>query len=107
MAHTAIVDAERVATLAKALAHPARVEIVELLATQSECRGSDVFAELPLAQSTVSEHLRVLKDAGIIHASRVGTSMVYCLHYGALDELAAATAALSGTATDMTRECGS
>ena len=83
------IDAERVAALAKALAHPARVQIVELLASQCECRGADVFAELPLAQSTVSQHLRVLKEAGIVAASPAGTSMVYCLDPAALSELGA------------------
>ena len=87
-------DAEKVAALAKALAHPTRVQIVELLARQAECRGADVFAELPLAQSTVSEHLRVLKDAGVVSASPVGTSMVYCLDPAALATLAAAIEAL-------------
>jgi ArsR family transcriptional regulator len=79
-------DAERVATLAKALAHPTRVQIVELLARQVECRGSDVFGELPLAQSTISEHLRVLKEAGIVSASPVGTGMLYCLDPQILSE---------------------
>jgi len=72
-------SAGKTAAIAKALAHPARVQIVQLLAEQSECRGADVFSELPLAQSTVSEHLRVLKDAGLVTATPVGTSAVYCL----------------------------
>jgi ArsR family transcriptional regulator, arsenate/arsenite/antimonite-responsive transcriptional repressor len=87
-------DAERIAALAKALAHPARVQIVELLARQAECRGADVFAELPLAQSTVSEHLRVLKDAGVVSASPVGTSMLYCLDGDTLAELAKAVGSI-------------
>lgn len=85
--YSTTVDAVRVAEIAKALAHPARVQIVELLARQAECRGADVFAELPLAQSTVSEHLRVLRDAGVVSSSPVGTSTVYCLRYSALEEL--------------------
>lgn len=70
---------EQVAGIARALAHPARVRIVNLLAEQTECRGHDVFSELPLAQSTVSEHLRVLKDAGVVQSQPVGSAMVYCL----------------------------
>ncbi len=70
---------ERMVLVAKALAHPARVRIVRLLASQTECRGQDVFSELPLAQSTVSQHLRVLKEAGLLKARPLGTSMVYCL----------------------------
>lgn len=70
---------ERLASIAKALAHPARVHIVRLLSRQPECRGSDVFAELPLAQSTVSQHLAVLREAGIVSSHAVGQSHVYCL----------------------------
>jgi ArsR family transcriptional regulator len=75
---TGVTD-EDLAQLARALSHPARVHIVRLLAAQAECRGSDVFADVPLSQSTVSEHLRVLIDAGVVTARRVGTSSVYCL----------------------------
>lgn len=89
-------NAEKVATLAKALGHPARVQIVELLARQRECRGADVFAELPLAQSTVSEHLRVLREAGIVSSSPVGTGAVYCLDPGALSVLSEAVTELCG-----------
>jgi ArsR family transcriptional regulator len=71
--------AEELASIAKALAHPARVRIVELLACETECRGQEIFSELPLAQSTISEHLRVLKDAGLVTSHAVGTAMVYCL----------------------------
>lgn len=78
-------DDDRTASVARALAHPARVRIVRLLAAQSECRGADVFGELPLAQSTVSEHLRVLKDAGIVNSRPEGTGTVYCLAPGAFD----------------------
>ena len=77
---------EQLATTAKALAHPARVRIVRLLAAQNECRGHDVFAGLPLAQSTISQHLRVLKDAGVILSPAIGTSMVYCLNKPVLEE---------------------
>jgi len=80
-------DDTRVASVARALAHPARVRIVELLAAETECRGADVFSELPLAQSTISEHLRILKDAGLITSRPVGTGMVYCLVPGAFDDL--------------------
>lgn len=65
--------------LAKALAHPARIKILRLLAAQSECRGHELFSSLELAQSTVSEHLRVLKQAGLVCGRPVGTAMVYCL----------------------------
>ncbi len=91
------VDDSTFAALSRALANPARVRILRLLAEQTECRGADVFSELPLAQSTVSEHLRVLREAGLLNAHPVGTSMVYCLvpevlreYRDAVGELAAA-----------------
>jgi len=80
-------DPERLAALCRALAHPTRVRILELLAQQAECRGAEVFGELPLAQSTISEHLRVLKDAGVVSARPVGTSMVYCIVREAVEQL--------------------
>ena len=79
-------EADRVAAVARALAHPARVRIVKLLASQTECRGADVFGELPLAQSTISEHLRILKDAGVVSSRPEGNRMVYCLTPGVFDE---------------------
>ncbi|MDT8435005.1 MAG: metalloregulator ArsR/SmtB family transcription factor [Anaerosomatales bacterium] len=78
---------EQLATVARALANPARVRILRLLAAQDQCRGSEVFAQLPLAQSTISEHLRVLKQAGLVSSHPVGTGMVYCLQRGPADEL--------------------
>lgn len=77
---------DELALVAKALAHPARIRIVRLLAAQVECRGHEVFSELPLAQSTISEHLRVLKDAGLVSAQPVGTAMVYCLVASVLED---------------------
>jgi len=81
-------DDATTAAVARALAHPARLQILRLLATQTECGGSEVFSELPLAQSTVSEHLRVLKDAGLVVSHSYGTSMLYCLVPDVLDAFA-------------------
>lgn len=72
------------ALVARALAHPARVRIVRLLAANPECAGTEVFAELPLAQSTISQHLRVLKEAGVVASHAVGSGSVYCLVPGLL-----------------------
>jgi len=90
-------DDSRVATVARALAHPSRVRIVKLLAAQTECRGADVFGELPLAQSTISEHLRVLKDAGIVTSRPDGPGMVYCLAPGAFDDFIDAVTGIANT----------
>lgn len=68
------------AVLAKALAHPARVRILKILSTLEKsggCLNSDLVSELGLAQSTVSEHLRVLKQAGFITAESIPPKMCY------------------------------
>lgn len=88
-------DEERVAAIAHALAHPARVRILRLLAAQEACSGAEVFSELPLAQSTISQHLAVLKHAGLVHATPVGTSMLYCITAEPLSELGSALAVLA------------
>jgi len=66
-------------TIAKALAHPARLQLLRTLANQSECRGAELFGDLPLAQSTVSQHLSVLKDAGLVRSHPAGQGSTYCL----------------------------
>lgn len=71
--------------IAHALAHPARMRILRLLASQDECCGADIFSGIPLAQSTISEHLRVLRTANLVASHHVGTGMVYCLVTETLD----------------------
>jgi ArsR family transcriptional regulator, arsenate/arsenite/antimonite-responsive transcriptional repressor len=93
-----MLDDDRTAEIAKALGHPARIRIVRMLAAQSECAGAELFSGLPLAQSTISEHLRVLKDAGLVHARPVGTGMVYCVEAGPLAEFAGSIAGIADTA---------
>ena len=90
---------EQMALVAKALAHPARIHIVALLAAQTECRGHELFSELPLAQSTISEHLRVLKDSGLVTSKPVGTAMSYCLASTALDEFQRAVGEIAAKAS--------
>jgi ArsR family transcriptional regulator len=72
-------EQNRIAKLAKAIAHPARVAILEHLAETDACVCGDLVDVLPLAQATVSQHLRELKSAGLIKGSIKGTSMCYCL----------------------------
>jgi ArsR family transcriptional regulator, arsenate/arsenite/antimonite-responsive transcriptional repressor len=76
-----------IATLLKALAHPARVAILEHLLKVKTCICGDLVNELPLAQATVSQHLKELKNAGIIKGSIEGTSVCYCISENALDAL--------------------
>ena len=70
---------DELAMLAKALGHPARVQIVRLLVRQEACICGDIVDELPLAQSTVSQHLKVLKDAGLIRGEIDGPRVCYCV----------------------------
>lgn len=63
----------------KALSHPARLEILRILAARKECICDDLTAELPLAQSTVSQHLKVLKEAGLIQGQIDGPRVCYCI----------------------------
>ena len=66
------------ARLAKALAHPARVAILRLLLTRGDCICGDIVDRLPWAQATVSQHLKVLKEAGWIQGEIDGPRVCYC-----------------------------
>lgn len=69
----------KVANIAKALGHPARIAIIEYLLRVNECICGDIVNELPLAQPTVSQHLKELKNAGIIKGNIEGNSVCYCI----------------------------
>ncbi|MFL5787272.1 MAG: ArsR/SmtB family transcription factor [Flavisolibacter sp.] len=69
----------KLAKYAKALAHPARIAILQFLARKQSCMCGDIVEELPLSQSTVSQHLKELKDAGLITGSIDGAKVCYCI----------------------------
>jgi ArsR family transcriptional regulator len=69
----------RIAELSKALGHPARIAILQILAQRKTCICGDITDQLPLAQSTVSQHLKALKEAGIIRGEIEGVRTCYCL----------------------------
>lgn len=75
------------ATLAKALAHPLRVRILRVLAARQACICGDLVDLLPVAQSTVSQHLKVLKQAGLIAGEVDGPRTCYCLDPAAIARL--------------------
>jgi predicted transcriptional regulator len=75
---------EQLARFCKALAHPARVHILEFLGTVDACICGDIVEQLPLAQSTVSQHLKVLKEAGLIQGTIDGPRTCYCVNRQAL-----------------------
>ncbi len=73
------------AVLAKAVAHPARIAIIQYLLSVETCICGDIVNELPLAQPTISQHLKELKNAGIIKGSIEGNAICYCLNQSAVD----------------------
>ncbi|GAA5521300.1 metalloregulator ArsR/SmtB family transcription factor [Aliifodinibius salicampi] len=78
---------KRSAELMKALAHPARIAIIELLAERETCICGDITDALPLAQSTVSQHLKALKRAGVIKGEIDGVRTCYCLDEKGIAEM--------------------
>lgn len=73
-------EADReLAALAKAVGHPARIAILRLLARKNVCVCGEIVDQLPLAQSTVSQHLKVLKEAGLIQGEVDGPRVCYCI----------------------------
>jgi|SRR6056297_75492 len=86
---------KRSAAIAKALGHPARIAILKLLSQRSTCFCGDITEVLPLAQSTVSQHLKALKSAGLITGEVEGVKTCYCLNPDGIKELEATLTELS------------
>ncbi len=78
---------ERSAAIAKALGHPARIAILKILAQRNTCFCGDITEIIPLAQSTVSQHLKALKNAGLIKGEVDGVRTCYCLNPDGVLEL--------------------
>jgi DNA-binding transcriptional ArsR family regulator len=74
------------ADFAKALAHPARIAILKVLANRNECICGDIVGVLPLAQSTVSQHLKELKNAGLISGETDGPRSCYCINWKSFEK---------------------
>jgi ArsR family transcriptional regulator len=85
---------DEMALLCKAVGHPARVQILRLLARRDACICGDIVDELPLAQSTVSQHLKVLKEAGLIRGEIDGPRVCYCVEPGVMRRLKVLVASL-------------
>lgn len=81
------IDIEQIASVAKALAHPARVRIIAFLLSQPGCIGGDIVDEVGLAQSTVSEHLRILKASGLVVGTIERPRICYSLNPDVLEPL--------------------
>lgn len=92
----------RSAKIAKAIGHPARIAILKILAQQNTCFCGDITELIPLAQSTVSQHLKALKDAGLITGKVEGVRTCYCLNSDGIKEL---NEMLSGLSTELIKTC--
>jgi DNA-binding transcriptional ArsR family regulator len=78
-------DEQQIAAFAKALSHPARVEILKVLAEKNVCICGEIVEILPLSQSTVSQHLKELKNAGLIKGTIDGVKSCYCVDWDNLN----------------------
>lgn len=74
-------DKEQLARFAKALAHPVRIYIVRLLRQQACCYSSDLSEVLPIAKSTLSQHLKILKESGLIQGTIEAPKIKYCINH--------------------------
>ncbi len=92
---------QRLADVAKALSHPARIAILRLLAQRGTCICGEIVEDLPLSQSTVSQHLKALKEAGLIRGEIEGSRTCYCLDAAAFTAAAESFAALT---TDIQKD---
>ena len=97
----------RIARYAKALGHPARVAILRLLERKNACYCGDIVEELPIAQATVSQHLKELKDAGLIQGEINPPKVRYCINRDNLQEAQLLFADLlqSGTCSNTEKCC--
>jgi DNA-binding transcriptional ArsR family regulator len=98
-------EQQQLARIAKALAHPARIAIVELLASKTSCISGDIAAELPLSRTTVSQHLQELKALGLIRGEIDGLTVCYCLNTELLRQVRQQFLAFFDAAT-ATNVCG-
>lgn len=93
------------AVIAKALAHPARIAILEYLLKVNACICGDIVNELPLAQPTVSQHLKEMKTAGLIKGNIEGTAICYCINEEVINMLSAYFTGIAGKITQKKKDC--
>ena len=80
-------ELQAIAQMAKVLSHPARLAILQYLASKESCMSGDIAEELPLSRTTVSQHLQELKKMGLIKGSIDGTKVNYCIDYQRLSDI--------------------
>ena len=98
-------EQQDLARAAKALAHPARIAIIQLLASKHTCISGDIAAELPLSRTTVSQHLQELKALGLIRGEVAGLTVCYCLDVELLARVQQQFAAFFSTAAAPGNAC--
>ena len=97
---------QELALLAKALGHPARARIMRLLLSRDACYCGELVEDLPLAQATVSQHLKVLKDAGLIVGEVEGPRTCYCADRERLEQLHELVGDLLADAVELAEDRG-
>lgn len=95
-------EQNELAAVAKALGHPARIAILQFLIRQKSCVCGDIVDELPLSQSTVSQHLMELKKVGLIQGSISGPRICYCIDAKAWARMKGSLGSLIESFTDNT-----
>ena len=98
-------DVARLAEAARVLGHPARLAILQTLAARGTCICGEVVQEIPLAQATVSQHLKALKDAGLVRGEIDGPRSCYCLDVEALRDVMTAMVAFLEPLTASAPDC--
>lgn len=96
---------QSLAAFAKAISHPARIAILNVLARNNECICGEIVDVLPLAQSTVSQHLKELKNAGLIEGTVDGPRSCYCINWKAFEKFNAEFASLFTRLKEQNAKC--
>lgn len=98
-------EQNEIASILKAIAHPARIAILEYLIQVDSCICGDIVNELPLAQPTVSQHLKELKNVGLIKGSIEGTSICYCVDKSTVARIQTYFSGISFQLDSKTEQC--
>jgi DNA-binding transcriptional ArsR family regulator len=99
------VKQNQIANIAKAIGHPARVAILDYLTKVDSCICSDIVNELPLAQPTISQHIKELKTAGLIKGNIEGNVICYCIDEKAIEKIQAYFTKLAGAIANHKNTC--
>lgn len=95
----------QIAAIAKAIGHPARVAILDYLSKVDACICSDIVNELPLAQPTISQHLKELKNAGLIKGNIEGNAICYCIDEKGIEKIQAYFGKLAASLIQKKNNC--